>query len=255
MRAGYSQSVGGASVDQSFQLEPSQVAGFNQAFRSLIPEAFGGANAGATFTTYGVSLEQKFPTRTYLAFAGEILQSSVNRLDGAYEFNDNGGPLNSGMREQLDYTEWSLTGSAHQLIGRDWSLGLIYRLAHARLVDRFPEISPAVAAANDFIARSDLRGLFHTLDLQAIYQNPCGFFARADALWRHQDNAGYATELPGDDFWQVNLQAGWRFFHRRAEFSAGVLNVTGQDYQLSPLNLASELPRDRVFFTQFRFQF
>jgi tetratricopeptide (TPR) repeat protein len=255
VRAGYSQSVGGASIDQSFQLEPSQVAGFNQAFRSLIPESFGGANAGATFTTYGISLEQKLPTRTYLALLGEILQSSVNRVDGAYEFSDNGGPFNSGMHERLDFTEWALTGSAHQLLGRDWSLGLMYRLAHARLEDRFPEISPDVAAGNDFIARSDLRGLLHTLDLSAVYQNPCGFFARADALWRHQNNAGYATALAAEDFWQVNLQAGWRFFHRRAELSAGVLNVAGADYRLSPLNLYAELPRDRVFFTQLKFQF
>lgn len=256
VRAGYSQSVGGASFDQSFQLEPSQVAGFNQAFRSLIPEAFGGANSAAKFTTYGISLEQKFPTRTYLALTGELLQSKVDRLMGAYEFNDNGGPpLNSGMRERQDFTEWSFTGSAHQLVGRDWSFGLIYRLAHARLVDEFPEISPDVAVANDFLARNDLRGLLHTLDLRAGYQNPCGFFASADALWRHQDNAGYARPLAGDDFWQVNLAVGWRFFHRRAELSAGVLNVTGQDYQLSPLNLYSELPRDRVFFTQLKFLF
>ena len=112
-----------------------------------------------------------------------------------------------------------------------------------------------MAVANDFIARNDLRGLLHTLDLRVGYQNPCGFFAQADALWRHQDNAGYATSLAGDDFWQVNLAAGWRFFHRRAELSAGVLNVGGQDYQLSPLNLYSELPRDRVFFTQLKFLF
>ena len=255
LRAGYSQSVGGASIDQSFQLEPSQVAGFNQAYRSLIPESFGGGSSGATFTTYGISLEQKIPTRTYLALQGEILQSGVDRVVGAYEFSDNYLDLVSGTREKLDYTEWSITGSAHQLVGRDWSLGLVYRLAHARLVDRFPEITPDVAAGTGFTERSDLRGLFHTLDLQAIYQNPCGFFARGDALWRHQDNAGYTTDLTGDDFWQLNVQAGWRFLHRRAEFSAGVLNITGQDYRLSPLNLYAELPRDRVFFTQLKFQF
>ncbi len=90
LRAGYSQSVGGASFDQSFQLEPSQVAGFNQAFRSLIPESVAGANAGAAFTIYGISLEQKLPTKTYLAVEGDLLKSTVSRLDGAFEFNDQG---------------------------------------------------------------------------------------------------------------------------------------------------------------------
>ena len=148
------------------QLEPSQVAGFNQAFRSLIPEAFGGANAGATFTAYGISLEQKLPTRTYLAVEAELLKSKVARQDGAYEFNDLGGPFNSKLAENLDFTEWSLTGSAHQLVGRDWTFGAVYRLSEARLLDTFPQISRGVAAANQFTSRSDLRGVLHTLDLQ-----------------------------------------------------------------------------------------
>jgi len=94
-----------------------------------------------------------------------------------------------------------------------------------------------------------------TLDLQAVYQNPCGFFAQADSLWTRQNNQGYSPALAGDDFWQVNLLAGWRLFHRHAEFSVGVLNVGGQNYHLNPLNLYSEAPRDRVFYTRLKFQF
>src|SRR5207253_8456566 len=37
LRFAYTRSLGGVSFDQSVRLEPSQVAGFNQAFRSLIP--------------------------------------------------------------------------------------------------------------------------------------------------------------------------------------------------------------------------
>jgi tetratricopeptide (TPR) repeat protein len=262
VRAGYSQSVGGASFDQSFQLEPSQVAGFNQAFRSLIPESLAGANAGATFTIYGVSLEQKLPTRTYLAVEGSLLKSKASRQDGAYEFNDLGGPFISSVAEKLDFTEWSVTGSAHQLLGRDWTLGAIYRLSHAELRDVFPGVSAAAVAAgydiggpNNFSRRSDSRGLLQVLDLQAGWQHPTGLFARLDAVWTHQDNRGDSASLAGADFWQVNLQVGKRFFHRHAELTAGVLNLTGQNYHLNPLNLYSETPRDRTFFTQFKFQF
>lgn len=262
VRAGYSQSVGGASFDQSFQLEPSQVAGFNQAFRSLIPESVAGANAGALFTVYGISLEQKLPTGTYLAVEGALLKSKLSRQDGVYEFNDTGGPFLSSVNEDLDYTEWSVTGSAHQLIGRDWSLGLVYRLSHARLQNDFPDISQSAAdtgalvtGPNGFAPHADYRGLMHTLDLQAVWQHPTGLFGRADAVWTHQDNEGDSAVLPGEDFWQINLQAGKRFFHRHAELTAGILNVTGQNYRLNPLNLRSETPHDRVFFTQFKFQF
>ena len=54
---------------------------------------------------------------------------------------------------------------------------------------------------------------------------------------------------------QCNVAAGWRFFHRHAELSAGVLNATDQNCHLSPLNVYSEAPRERIFFTQLKLQF
>lgn len=252
LRAGYAQSVGGASIDQSFQLEPTQVAGFNQAFRSLIPESIAGANAGPTFTIYGVSLEQKLPTRTYLAVEGDIRQSSVRRRDGIFEQFTN---VTTALLEKLDYTEESITFSAHQLVGHNWVLGCVYSADHVQLDDRFPGISDTVTRRNGFANRESRSGTLQTLDLQTVYQNPCGFFAQLDGYWAHQDNGGFDSTLPGDDFWQFNVLSGWRFFHRRAELSVGILNLTGQDYHLNPLNLYPEVPRDRTFFTQLKFLF
>ena len=45
VRFAYTRSLGGVSFDQSVRLEPSQVAGFNQAYRSLIPEAIAGSTS------------------------------------------------------------------------------------------------------------------------------------------------------------------------------------------------------------------
>ncbi|HSY17583.1 MAG TPA: TonB-dependent receptor [Candidatus Acidoferrales bacterium] len=258
VRAGFSQSVGGASLDQDFQIEPTQVAGFNQMFRSLIPEAVANANAGAKFNVAGISLEQKLPTRTYLAVEGDLLSSRVNRQDGVFEIDfDTFGaqPSLSTLGERLDFTEATLTASAHQLLGRDWALGAVYRFSRASLNDSFPEVTPDVASGSGFTSSYYLRGVIQSLDLDAVYQNPCGFFARVDALWTQQQNQGYTPAEPGDNFWQGNVQAGWRFFQRRAELSAGVLNVAGRNYHLNPLNVYQALPRDRVFFTQFKIQF
>ena len=63
VRFAYTRSLGGASLDQSYQIEPSQVAGFIQNYRSIIPESIAGDNPGAKFETYDLSLEQKFRTR------------------------------------------------------------------------------------------------------------------------------------------------------------------------------------------------
>ena len=82
-RFAYTRSLSGASVDQSYQIEPSQVAGFIQNYRSIIPESIAGENAGAKFETFDLSLEQKFRTGTYLGVSGELLNSTVDRMDGS----------------------------------------------------------------------------------------------------------------------------------------------------------------------------
>ena len=256
LRAAYSESVSGASLDQDFQLEPTQVAGFNQAFRSLIPEAVAGANAGATFTVYGVSLEQKLPTRTYLTVEGDLLKSRVVRQDGTFEidFSNYGAPpIIANLGEQLRFTEEDLTFSAHQLLGRDWVLASSYKVSRARLDDTYPGVADATAAAYGWPDGS-VSATLQTAGLQAIYQHPSGFFAQASATWTRQDNDD-PNAPSGDDFWQCNLLAGRRFFHRHAEITFGILNLTDTDYHLNPLNLYQETPRARTFYTEFKFWF
>ncbi len=255
LRAAYSESVGGASFDQSFQLEPTQVAGFNQAFRSLIPESVAGANAGAKFTSYGVSLEQKFSTRTYVAVQGELLESAVRRANGAFQFFDLVGPYLTTFHERLDFHEESLSVSLHQLVGRDWAFGAAYRVSHAELEDEFTDVTAAVGSAIGFAPRTMLAGTLQTLDVHAIYQNPWGLFARLNGSWTLQKNQGYQPVRPNEDFMQWDVLAGYRFLRRRFEIVIGVLNLAGQGYRLSPLNLHLEKPRDRTFFTQVSFHF
>src|SRR5262249_42288841 len=51
VRGSYTRSLGGVSFDQSFRLEPNQVAGFIQSYRSLIPESLFGSVAAPEFET------------------------------------------------------------------------------------------------------------------------------------------------------------------------------------------------------------
>ncbi|MBE2283555.1 MAG: TonB-dependent receptor [Prosthecobacter sp.] len=59
----------------------------------------------------------------------------------------------------------------------------------------------------------------------------------------------------GDSFWQFNAFAGYRFHRNLCEVSAGVLNLTDQNYQLSPLNPWSDIARERTFVVRFRLSF
>src|SRR5262249_31001886 len=120
IRGAYTKSLGGASLDQSIRLEPSQVAGFNQAFRSIIPESVAAANAGATFETYAVSLEQKLHTGTYIGLLGEVLNSDVDRTRGVFAYVDGAVATPSGFRDTLEYRERSLVFSLDQLVGDFW---------------------------------------------------------------------------------------------------------------------------------------
>jgi len=250
-RFAFTRSLSGATLDQSYQLEPSQVAGFIQDYRSVIPESIAGPNSGAGIETYDVSLERKFPTETYFTVSGEILKSTVDRVDGDYDYNPfsftQPFPVPSGLNEDLDYQEKSLQFTANQLLGKEWALGAQYRLSQAVLNDDFVDVPDTVIGGfTDFVPRQQTQGVLQQLDLTAICNLPTGFFTECEALWFRQDNQGYTPDEPGDDFWQCNLFAGYRSPRRKMEVTVGLLNIAGQDYQLNPLNIYNELPLTRT---------
>ncbi len=234
------------------------MAGFIQNYRSIIPESIAGDNTGAKFETYDLSLEQKFSTGTYLGISCELLNSTVNRVDGVFNYYPDlfDDPLPSTLRENLDYSEETLLVTANQLLGRDWSVGARYRLSQAVLHDNFPDV-PVTSGpiANPIIPSQRTRGVLQEMSLTADYNLPCGFYAQGEADWYDQSNSGYNPAEPGDDFWQLNAYAGYRFLHRRGEVTLGLLNLTGQNYNLNPLNLYNELPRSRTLLVSLQLNF
>jgi len=248
-RAAYTRSLGGASIDQSARIEPTQVAGFNQAFRSIQPEALGGTLIGARFTTYDASLEHRFPTRTYVGLSAERLESKQSSPLGAFQANllpPGFPPFLSSITQKLDYREESLLFTINQLLSGEWALGARYRLTDAQLKILVPDVAPGAPQAG-FRPEQTLESTLHQLTLHAIYNHPSGFFAQGEAAWYAQSNRGFAIDHPGDDFWQFNLLMGIRLPGRNVELAVGVLNLQGQDYRLEPLTLYNDLPRDRTF--------
>jgi len=255
LRAAYTRSLGGLFFDTSYRLEPTQIGGFNQAYRSIAPESSVGLVPGTRFETFSAGIDHEFPTRTYVNVDAELLHSQAGRSVGIITNSifipvpDSPGEA----RQSIDYTERSLTIAVNQLIADDWAVGVRYRIADADVNTRFGLIRPAVNATAH--VNQDAEATLQQLTLYAIYNLPCGFFAQAEALWTAQDNRGYVPGLAGDDFWQLNVYAGYRFWHRHAEAKVGLLNVTGENYKLNPLTLYSELPRERTFYASFKFYF
>lgn len=249
LRGYFTRSLGGVFFDTAVRLEPTQVAGFNQAYSSFIPESISGLVAGSRFENWGAALEHNFKSQTYVALEAELLDSTAERGLGAFTYTGLGiAPAQVGaVTERLIYQEKSIYATVNQLLGKEWSVGARYRLTAADLDHHFTAF-PAP------FNQADESAVLHQLNGYAILNLPCGFFSEADAIWSSQSNAGKFS-LRGDDFWQFNLFAGYRFPNRHAEIKVGLLNLTDTDYKLNPLTLYNELPRERMLYVSAKFNF
>jgi outer membrane receptor for ferric coprogen and ferric-rhodotorulic acid len=183
-----------------------------------------------------------------------LLTSDATRTLGVVTNRSVGVPSDAAnTRQSLDFEERTLSVTMNQLLGKRWSLGARYQISDAELEGRFIDIPANVIGLAS--ANQNEEATLHQLTLFGIFTHRCGFFARADAIWSQQSNRGYTPDLPGDDFWQFNLYAGYRFPHRKAELRLGLLNLTDEDYRLNPLNLYNELPRERTLSVSFKFFF
>jgi len=250
LRGIYSCSLGGVSLDESYRLEPTQLGGFVQTFRSVIPESVVGSLPAEKVELEGLALDLKFSHGTFAGLQVERMDSNVRQTVGDFLLENGLAPyVPSTTRENLDYDEQSLSASINQLLPDGFVVGANYRLTYSQLKTTFPQVPASVLPPQDQSA------LLHQIGGYLLYNHPAGLFARFDARGYLQANHGYAGAQPGDDFVQLDLQGGWRFFHRRAELLVGILNLTGRNYRLNPLNVYSELPRERVFTARFSFEF
>jgi tetratricopeptide (TPR) repeat protein len=247
LRGIYSSSLGGVSYDNSYRLEPSQLAGFVQSYGALIPESVVGSVSAPTYNVGGVALDLKFKTRTYIGLLAQYLSADVQDQIGVFNVTSNAVPppasvFPSSTPRHLQYDEPSLTVTANQLVGDCWALGAQYRIAQAKLQTTYSQILPV-----DPNADSTVNATLQQARLFVVFNHPSGFFTRLESLWFNQDNSGYAQPLPGDNFFQENILVGYRFRHQFGEISFGVLNLSNTDYQLNPLNNYSEIPTGRCF--------
>ena len=262
VRGAYAQSLGGVSFDQSVGLEPNQVAGFNQVFRSIISESVVGSVAAPTYDTAGILIEDRFPTGTYVGLQANLLQSDVDRTVGTFDaflnppfppFPPTIDPpiVPSVTPQKLRYEEQDLLFTVNQLVGDEWSFGARYQVSYSNLQTIFPDIPIAVVAGADHREKATL----HQVQLFALYNHRSGFFARLEGYWARQSNVGYAPDIPGDDIFQVNAYVGYRFRRNFGDITLGFLNMTDQDYKLNPLNYYNELPRERTLVARVRLNF
>lgn len=250
-RGSYTKSLGGLYFDNSVRLEPTQVAGFNQAFRSLIPESVVGLVPGTEFTTAGLGFDQSLARGTWFGIEGEQLDSNGTRDVGAFSsFVPLIAPATAtNTRETLAFRERNLAVYAGQLLGDDFSVGARYLISQAELNQGFPDIPTTATGLNQLAG--DQQATLQQLALTLNFHHRSGVFAQWASAWYHQNNSAY----PDPDFWQHNLTVGYRLPRRYAEVRLSLLNLFDTDYRLNPLSLHAELPRNRMLTVSLRLNF
>jgi tetratricopeptide (TPR) repeat protein len=254
LRGSYTRSLNGSGLGQSIRLEPTHVAGMPQTFRDPVPASIVGQLDGAKLETAEIVAELKYPD-TYLAFAAQRLTAKKTRHMGLFLSDENYDPPPTlGLiEEHLRYEEHALDFSAHRLLSTEWSFGMRYRVAYARLERNFPEYPGlGVGGVDD---DTDWRGLLHTVSVNALYRHNSGVFARAEGIYFAQQREQDDASLSGDTFWQLNTYLGYRFLSGRAEASVGLLNLLDNDYRLDPINPHTDQPRSRTFYARLLLSF
>jgi tetratricopeptide (TPR) repeat protein len=253
-RGAWLQSLGGASLDESYRLEPTQLAGFVQDYRTLIPESLASSVTAPDHDVYGAALDLRLKTRTYVTLQGQVLRSEISQSVGAFDYFL-GAPVpprisSTTLREHLDFQEDAVALSVSQLLADEWTLGARYEFQRSDLETHTPGLASLTSNG-----RAGARAELQQLGFSVRYQHASGWFGQAAARWCWQKNLGPSAALANDSFPQVDLYAGYRLPRQWGDLTVGVLNLTDQDYHLNPVNVHPEFPRERVFYVRARFTF
>jgi outer membrane receptor protein involved in Fe transport len=254
VRGLYTESLGGVSYDESIRLEPTQLAGFPQSFRTLISESLIGSVESPRHRSAGLGIDLRLPSRTYLSTEATWLDSRVDQDLGYFAF-DTFRPFPEALAVPVSttrthrYSERGARVIANQILAEEWFVQGAYQFTRSSLDSSFPNLPATPTFERMFSSDADL----HTLRGSLLYQRADGWFSRFTTIWHRQENPGPAPATD-EDFAQLNLFVGYRFPRHLGELTVGVLNLTDRNYGLSPLTPYDELPRERMVYVRLRLQ-
>jgi hypothetical protein len=254
LRGAFARALGGVSYDESVRLEPTQIAGFDQSFRSVISESLVGSVEAARYQVSGGAIDWRVRTNLWFTLQGQNIREQVGQQTGNLLLDFASATPSVSVQEnatQLHFTENSFALTLNSIVQRDWFLQAQYKFTASDLRTTLGAL-PSPAGYN---LSSSQSGSLNEARLGATWQPPSGIFLRGELAWFYQTLGGTGPQPQGDHFPALNLFAGYRFPNRRAELTVGLLNATGDNYNLSPINYYLDLPRQRLFYTRFRFNF
>ena len=188
-------------------LEPSQISGFNQFYDDV-----NGTQSKKAGLAFDVMLTSNFYA---------TLSMTRREMDVPNLFSD--GFTVSEVIEEWEETQQSL--SFYWIAGNRWSF------AFEIIADTFENMEGENALSFDDPLEVDTL----SLPISANYFSPTGFFASIKGTHVDQEveRPEFTTRASGeDDFFVVDLSAGYRLPNRRGHISLGILNLSRRGIQL-----------------------
>ncbi len=251
VRGIYAQSLGGVTYDESLRLEPTQLAGFPQTFRTIISESLVGSVETPLHTVGGMAVDLTLPTRTWLSLEGKYQGSQVDQQSGYFNYDSRRRPapyaVPASMAQSLSLGESTGLLTANQILARDWFLLGTYQFTRADLDSTLLTIPAPLTFPRTESSTSNLQRITASL----LYQRPDGWFGRVLLNWYDQENSPNVL-VRRESFPQLDLFAGYRFPKLHGDVTVGVLNVTDQSYSLYPLTIYQQLPYSRMLYLRLR---
>lgn len=247
-RMAFAESLSGMSMEQSYSLEPSQVAGLLQSFRGTIP-GYLGLIPAQSIRTAGWGFEQEAGPMCLFRVGGAWDEGAGRQGVGMILAPEDGVDWKPyGAIVDVDFREVSCYLSVERSMGSDFAVTGFCRIADTTL-EREALGGNANAEITD--------GVLGELVIRLQYNHPWGVFGAWESRWTVQSirsvRGGTAEPWTRDDFARHDIWLGRRFWRRRAELAFGVLNLTDDPSQLHPIHRHHEPYRTRTYAAIVRF--
>lgn len=244
MRVAFTRSLGGVSLEQDYRLEPSQVAGVLQGFRSLIPESLIDSHAGEMMESFGYEAERRFGSGTYLTVSASRHASKVGGWQGVFDYNAQGAvsAVASQIPHVAKYVEKTAGISIDQIIGREVVIGAGYRVSVVDLEGSYPSLGERLIQnlSGELLApgRRD-SGTLQRMDLRLLSNFRNGLFGSVVTGFTSQTSRTHTLSSLEPrlrlDAWSLDLAVGWWSPNRRFQCAIGLRNALNSDLRTDPL--------------------
>lgn len=252
LRAAYAKSLGGLALEDGYRLEPTQVAGFLQGYRTLMAEEIDGTHPAVEFDIFGAGGTYFIDERMFLDVELNSRTSSSDRAIGRFAFD--GDFAAASWPSNTEFEESSGNIDLSYLIQPATTLSLGFNYTDSEIASEIPLVGAEVDRGGDLAATQ----------LRVLHRAPEGLFASAAIRYLKQSTDETTrvdgvvidrASRSGVERVQCDVEVGWRSRSGTQSVSVGARNLFDDDTRIDPINWTPTLFPRRLYFVSADWQF